>query len=461
MPPIHAVAHMLCGFPGWLCSWWQKRSITGPARGRARHMTDQPRCPHYKALDAFRGVACLLIVVFHSYFYVARPASGAGNILVRVVALLWVGVPIFFVISGYCIAASVDTHRRTERPVAEYFIRRFRRIFPPYWIVLAATAAIVALTDQVLGLTLFSDQNHGFPRPDSVGWVQWVGNLTLTEQWRPRVSEPVGRWVLGQAWSLAYEEQFYAVMGLVLLLARRHVFAAAAAVTAACLVIRHAAPAAGFAIDGFFFDGYWPMFAAGILVYWQVNYGTRASGAMSGAALVVGLLYSLRGSSGVLDLLRTPGTDLSTFLALLSAGVLLLAHPYDAQIASSRWLGPISSCGRMCYSLYLVHWPVTKAISHAMSQRGLDGPWVTTAITVPLCVACSVVLARAFYVHVERRFQTSSRREVYSSVRDTSTDRSSPRPLTRTVHGLQHTSQSCTNVPRTSGSRYISTASPQ
>ena len=418
-----------------------------------------PRCPHYQALDVFRGVACLLVVVFHSYFYVVRPASGAGNVLVRVVALFWAGVPLFFVISGYCIAASVDTHHRTGRSVAEYFYRRFRRIFPPYWVALALTTAAVVLTDQIAGLTLFTDRNHGFPRPDSVGWVQWIGNLTLTEQWRPTVSEPVGRWVLGQAWSLSYEEQFYAVMGFVLVLARRHIFAGAAAVTAACLVIRHTAPAAG--VDGFFFDGYWPMFAAGILVYWQVNYGTGATRWAAYGVLGIGLLYCLRDSSGIVALMRHPGTDQSTFLAVLSAIVLLAAHPYDAELAESRWLRPISYCGRMCYSLYLVHWPVTKAISHVMSQQGHDGAWTTTAITVPLCLVSSIALARVFYLKVERPFQkpnagavrAATGCEAYSSARDTWTDRSSPRPLTRSCHGLQQTSQSCTSVPRTSGSR--------
>jgi peptidoglycan/LPS O-acetylase OafA/YrhL len=350
-------------------------------------------------------VACLLVVVFHSFFYVARPDSGVGNILVRAVGLFWVGVPLFFVISGYCIAASVDSHRRSDKTIGDYFVRRFRRIFPPYWIVLAATVVVIALSDQFGGLVIFSDTNHGFPLPSSVGFEQWLGNATLIEQWRPRVGVDVGRWVLGQAWSLSYEEQFYAVMGAVLLVARRQMFAAAFAITFASVVVRHAALAAGVSIEGFFFDGYWPMFAWGILVYWQVNYGSRDTLWTSFALLGLGLLYCLRDSSGVVDLMRHPRTDQSVFLGTLCAVMLLAVHPFDIFVSRARWAQPIAYCGRRCYSLYLVHYPITKAISHVMSKAGYATPLPTALVTAPLGVACSLLVASIFYTHVERPFQ--------------------------------------------------------
>jgi len=350
-------------------------------------------------------VACLLVVVFHSFFYVARPESGIGNVLVRVVALFWAGVPLFFVISGYCIAASVDSHRRSDKTIGDYFVRRFRRIFPPYWIVLAATVAAITLCDQFGGLALFSDTNHGFPLPRSVGIEQWLGNAALIEQWRPRVGSDVGRWVLGQAWSLSYEEQFYAVMGAVLLVARRRMFAAAVGITCASVVARHAALAAGISIDGFFFDGYWPMFAWGILVYWQANYGSRETLWTSFGLLGLGLLYCMRDSSGVIDLMRHPGTDQSVFLGTLAAAMLLAVHPFDSSVSRARWSGPIAYCGQRCYSLYLVHWPITKAISHVMSNAGYAAPLPTALVTAPLCVACSLLVASIFYTYVERPFQ--------------------------------------------------------
>ena len=126
---------------------------------------------------------------------------------------------------------------------------------------------------------------------------------------------------------------------------------------------------------------------------------------MSFGVLGLGLLYCLRDSSGGIDLMRHPGTDQSVFLGTLSAVVLLAVHPVDATIAGAAWLRPISYCGRMCYSLYLVHWPITKAISHMMSDRGYAGPLPTAAVTMPLCLVCSVCVASLFYTHIERPFQ--------------------------------------------------------
>ena len=55
---------------------------------------------------------------------------------------MWAGVPIFFVISGYCISATADSARRKGLPARTYFWRRFRRIFPPYWIFLMAAVTV-------------------------------------------------------------------------------------------------------------------------------------------------------------------------------------------------------------------------------------------------------------------------------------------------------------------------------
>jgi len=78
-----------------------------------------PRCPRYLSLDFWRGVACLMIVVFHASFYVATPehlkrvkASGGSvaDWLMAGVTWLWAGVPFFFVISGYCVSATCESH---------------------------------------------------------------------------------------------------------------------------------------------------------------------------------------------------------------------------------------------------------------------------------------------------------------------------------------------------------------
>src|SRR5688500_7182586 len=115
-----------------------------------------PRRPRYESLDLWRGVACLLVLLHLSTFISPGPQEFAalgslGQLWAEGAARMWLGVPIFFVISGYCIAATADSQRRRRgRPAMEYFLRRFRRIFPPYWAVLLGTVAVFTAVDVVL-----------------------------------------------------------------------------------------------------------------------------------------------------------------------------------------------------------------------------------------------------------------------------------------------------------------------
>src|SRR5437762_2479236 len=105
----------------------------------------KPRAPRYYTLDHWRGLACLMIVLFHASIYlvpshdtsapqeVVALQSRAATFAVRAINCLGWGVPIFFVISGYCIATTVDSSRRKANPARNFFARRFRRIFPPFW----------------------------------------------------------------------------------------------------------------------------------------------------------------------------------------------------------------------------------------------------------------------------------------------------------------------------------------
>src|SRR3954471_7559964 len=77
-----------------------------------------PAAPRYQSLDFWRGVACLLVIVFHATFYQAHSSSTSlSALIVRATKWFWIGVPMFFVISGYCITASADRLRRREQSV--------------------------------------------------------------------------------------------------------------------------------------------------------------------------------------------------------------------------------------------------------------------------------------------------------------------------------------------------------
>ncbi len=370
-----------------------------------------PRAPRYHSLDLWRGVACLLVIFYHATLIHhgsagALPATaGWGErgaaLLLGTMRHMWVGVPMFFVISGYCIAATADSTRRRPHAITTYFTRRFRRIFPPYWAVVVLSVLFVVILDYLLFPGFLSSQ----PRPHLRPWWftpwQWFGNLTLTESWRHHlIGEGRGHFV-GHSWTLCYEEQFYAVTGLLLCFSTRRFFSAALVTTLAALALMLGCYVWQIDIGGFFFDGAWLMFAAGILVYYVRNYGRGWHSAAAYATLLAGVAVSV--------VVKGPFFSGTSF-ALAFAILLLAIQPWDARLVKARVAGPLLFCGTMCYSLYLVHALPVRAISKALYLGGWNSSLVTLSVTVPLCLAVSVLCGWAFYRAVEARFLNKPQR---------------------------------------------------
>jgi peptidoglycan/LPS O-acetylase OafA/YrhL len=366
-----------------------------------------PRAPRYRSLDLWRGVACLLVVLKHVTLYApsyglvdgGEATPGLASRLVALTTHLWIGVPFFFVISGYCIAATADSMRRRRSGQLSYFVRRVRRIYPPYWVHLILLCLfVVALEALVPGL--MADGHRNVPPPSWLSKGQWLGNLTLTESWRYHLGGGQQGYYNTVAWTLCYEEQFYIVVGLLLLFAPRRFFLGAVGVTAVTVALY--VLISNRTLDGFFFDGYWTHFAAGVLVYYRVNYATRRGVWVANLILLAGLIaFAVQHPP-----FHRVGPRIAEggFFACGFALLLSFLHPWDGALAAAVAARPLLFCGRICYSLYLIHWPVCKAIGHGLYLLGVRGDAATLLITLPIGVATSVFLAWGFYRLCERRF---------------------------------------------------------
>jgi len=185
-----------------------------------------------------------------------------------------------------------------------------------------------------------------------------------------------------------------------LLLTRRWFFRASAVLTAvvagmaAWNVWVHALP-----VEGFFFDGRWLLFAAGILVYYRIQRATPRFAKLASLGLLCAALCALAW--------RFHDNSAATeeyYTGFFFAFMISLLYRWDLAIAT-HWLArPITWCGIMCYSVYLIHWPVVKPISHFLYNAGVVGNWRTLAVTLPVCLCASVACAWVFHILVERRF---------------------------------------------------------
>ncbi len=128
-------------------------------------------------LDGLRGIAIALVVLFH--FGLFPPG--------------WIGVQLFFVLSGYLISEILLIEKEKPFPtyLSRFYWRRSLRIFPLYFFYLIITSALFAATDE--------------PKSFEIDWPFLV--TYTTNFGRLRVSD-VGP-AFGHLWSLAVEEQFY------------------------------------------------------------------------------------------------------------------------------------------------------------------------------------------------------------------------------------------------------------
>jgi peptidoglycan/LPS O-acetylase OafA/YrhL len=162
---------------------------------------------HIKSLDGLRGLAFLLIF-FHHYVLTAH----ATQRWVRAIAYLsdggWVGVDLFFVLSGFLITGILLDTREGPRYFTNFYARRTLRIFPLYYTVLAV---LFVLTPW---LHLQWHLGH-------LAYLFYAGNLAYVLNPDLSVVRPAVSFL--HLWSLAVEEQFYLLWPLVVMVAaRRH-----------------------------------------------------------------------------------------------------------------------------------------------------------------------------------------------------------------------------------------------
>jgi peptidoglycan/LPS O-acetylase OafA/YrhL len=342
-----------------------------------RSMTYQP------ALDGLRAIAVTLVLLFHGGVSWMRGG--------------YVGVSVFFTLSGYLITALLLTeHDRTGTvSVGNFFARRVKRLLPAslLCLVLVGLAAAAGVFENVSSL-----------RRDMLGALLQVANwqkLLGTGSYADLTNATLGNVApLEHYWSLAIEEQFYwvwPVVAVVLLGRVKSSVGRLRCLAAMTLAAGVAAPviARVWGADA----AYWstPARAGEILVGATVaaalhRYRARPAVALplsvAGLGAIVWAATTWSSSSG-------PAYDgwLPVFALATAAVIVGVQHQSVVRVVLASapfvWIGSIS------YGLYLFHWPLFAALTS--QHLGIDGFWlfaVRIAATVLLATASAVLLER-------------------------------------------------------------------
>src|ERR1035437_5812327 len=152
-----------------------------------------------RALDGIRGVA-IILVMLHHFEHLIPPCNIAIRFMKLMLSYGWVGVDLFFALSGFLITGILLDTRKANNYFSAFYARRVLRIFPLYYsvlIVILGAAAVWSHRPHVLPLV--ADQKLSFLY--LTNWlVLWKG------EWGPNI--------VGHFWSLAVEEQFYLIWPL-------------------------------------------------------------------------------------------------------------------------------------------------------------------------------------------------------------------------------------------------------
>ena len=162
-------------------------------------------------LDGLRGVAILLVITFH---YVNNQLINSthpvGKALSALTSFGWVGVDLFFILSGFLIGSILIRNKGSKNYFATFYIRRLVRIIPNYYLLLTLFLLILALP--------FFSNNDFLTGNDSVPlWAYF----TMVQNFFMASNFNMGNKALSVTWSISIEEQFYIIIPFVIYIVRK------------------------------------------------------------------------------------------------------------------------------------------------------------------------------------------------------------------------------------------------
>lgn len=347
-----------------------------------------------RELDGLRGLAIFLVIIHHFW-----PREGKWAVYGALPHLGWIGVDLFFVVSGLLITGILLDTKDAPSFFRNFYARRSLRIFPLYFLfLLLAFVAVPALQGGPWAETEFVRQSG------SPWWyVLYQGNL------REAITGREPAYILAPLWSLSIEEQFYLVFPLlVFVLSRKQLKTLLIVAVVFALLFR--------AVTTMI----WPLNERVQYLATPSRIDTLALGALMALGLREGWLRIDRRRLGhaTLALLATLGAcftfgllDRTTVFAR-TMGYSVVAFTFAAIVlwgvtgregkdtALLRW-APLRALGKVCYGVYVLQRPVEVVVGK-VAEAVWAGYDRTELYTLPILIGATFLAATVSWNLFER-----------------------------------------------------------
>ena len=362
-----------------------------PARSLLSHLSRRTTSGQFiPEIDGLRFASIALVVLFHlcGYTIAKTLVVHVGGPVDNFIALLGstghYGVQLFFIISGFVLALPFARYRLLNGPrpqLRAYYLRRLTRLEPPY---IAAMVAIFAFASLAYGVSARAMAPHLMA---SLGYQH---NLIFGR----------GSTVNIVAWSLEIEVQFYLVaplLGMVFLIPSLGARRSAIITVIAALVLIQVLWPFGQGRLALSLPHYLQFFLLGFLIAdlylisWQtpsrVEHVWDAVGIIAWLSLFAVWMF----------------TSTPTFVFLLLS-FLIFCATFRGRLVRvvfcNLW---ITTIGGMCYSIYLLHYPLISALGRRTLHLGAQGGFTTHVLAQALLIVPVVlIVSAAFFVLIER-----------------------------------------------------------
>jgi peptidoglycan/LPS O-acetylase OafA/YrhL len=303
------------------------------------------RNQHIPALDGIRGLAVLLVIIFHC-MHMEHAGNALDTQIYRMSAACWCGVDLFFVLSGFLITGILIDAKEGRHSFRNFYARRVLRIFPLYYGLLLFKLLIVPMIAHAPAGSHHADIWYWLYVSN---WAQGLGAKGLHPG-------------LGLTWTLAIEEQFYMFWPLIVFCCgRKTLLKICAAMVVAAVLFRVTIEMSlhlpmGHELTPARIDSL-AMGAMAAILLREIDLATLhrfARVALAGGAVILAMIFAKDGLWAGPGLMNMFGL---TAWGMVFAGMVIFAATLPAERSYTKALmaRPLLWLGKFSYAIYLFH----------------------------------------------------------------------------------------------------------